>query len=138
MRFNVSFRPEPVFDDSEKYRTIPSVKSTAQIGLSALDEIRVDHPDLEIERLPSTTPTLNRDDLNTIEVDEETARRSGQFNDCNTFYVSVINGYDKIREHLKLEVSNLQCANYRLDYVLQESIIEDWEKAGFPTEWVIE
>lgn len=136
MQFKVAFTPEPEIGQN----TISAVKEPEEIGIDTLDKLRADYPnlDFEIEELPSDSPRLYRSDINSIKISEDYARKTGRFSDCNRLEVTIINGYDKVREHLKLCIRKGCHFNLFFEYELQDSILDDWKEAGFPVEWTIE
>ena len=136
MEFAVQFIPS----DSEPTNAPTTIiVEQREIGIKILDQLRADNPDMNINAagLPSTTPSMYIHEIDEITVDEEYARKTERFDNCNLLDVKIINGFDKIREHLKIGVIEND-DRFSLYYELQESILRDWENAGFPTEWTIE
>ena len=102
MYFSVYFTAEPATPKG----TISAIYEPRPIGIEILDELRAAYPDLNIEDkdLPSKVERLYRTGLNEIILSEDTARKTKQFAKVNKLEVKVINGYDKIREHLKIKI----------------------------------
>ena len=104
------------------------------IGLDILDRYRKDinDEDVTIEDLPDLIE--NRKDPTTIEINEDIARKSGHF-EHRTRFKCWINPNIMVKFEKIENVSSDENEKMKI-IVDEERLIDEWEKAGFPEEWV--
>ena len=106
------------------------------IGLSILERYRNDikDQDVTIEDIPNLLE--HREDPTIIEIDEELARKSGHFKHRTKFKCWM--KQDIMVRFEKIETISSD-KNEKMTVIVDEKrLIDEWEKAGFPEEWVTE
>ena len=136
MNFMIEFRA-PRFEHAIKLKR-------KEIGIAHLDEAREDtgvkhlHPDLMYDGINEVFRRSLR-----IEVDESFARESGNFKDRNYLVVDVPKGflnrffYESLHFERDDETGEIKKAYFKY-CIDEETLLEAWKDAGFPTQWGFE
>ena len=103
-------------------------------GLKTLDEARYKFgSNIEAYDLIGYIPAFEKPGI-TVQLKEETARKSGLFGETNRVLVEVKDGF--LNSWMEIELFRREDGKieprWRLD---RDRLIKDWEKAGYPQKW---